>query len=416
MPRIYAVCPYWSLYGHRDGCRRRPAVAQPRFCHWTASQATSPPAHVTSGMDQCHRRRNGRGALSLRQILRRATPHVRQGTVTSQCRHSLFVLPPASTESMQWGTVKSPLTRPLLHHTALPQMPATLPIAQVLQVRQSTELSTAEDRHRGSTLTHAHRHAAKGKSKSAMIGLWAIQLLFTRLVAHYKSWTAQDKLNVFARDVLRRHAAQEAPARGRSCRLSRPWGWWSIAQERPPPYSTRFTWTTQASTGATGCCQTCCRRSMGSSCLTHCTGRPLARRATACACEPSVPYLRDTTSLSVNASNICCMPILDSHRAGPLATACAAGTGARLLGAQDWPPLQQLRPVLLQPIAKRAALPTVVGAAPGFAPGELSASLSLSPASPNRISMGSTSSHRTSSSSSLSAPQLVVPNEYDMVL
>ena len=290
MPRIYAVCPYWSLYGHRDGCRRRPAVAQPRFCHWTASQATSPPAHVTSGMDQCHRRRNGRGALSLRQILRRATPHVRQGTVTSQCRHSLFVLPPASTESMQWGTVKSPLTRPLLHHTALPQMLATLPIAQVLQVRQSIELSTAEDRHRGSTLTHAHRHAAKGKSKSAMIGLWAIQLLFTRLVAHYKSWTAQDKLNVFARDVLRRHAAQEVPARGRSCRLSRPWGWWSIAQERPPPYSTRFTWTTQASTGATGCCQTCCRRSMGSSCLTHCTGRPLARRATACACEPSVPY------------------------------------------------------------------------------------------------------------------------------
>ena len=105
-----------------------------------------------------------------------------------------------------------------------------------------------------------------------------------------------------------------------------------------------------------------------------------------------------------------------SHRAGPLATACAAGTGARLLSAQDWPLLQQLRPVLLQPIAKRAALPTVVGAAPGFAPGELSASLSLSPASPNRVSMGSTSSHRTSSSSSLSAPQLVVPNEYDMVL
>ena len=120
-----------------------------------------------------------------------------------------------------------------------------------------------------------------------------------------------------------------------------------------------------------------------------------------------------------SSATVCMLFAVQLYHVPPqavLATACAAGTGARLLSAQDWPLLQQLRPVLLQPIAKRAALPTVVGAAPGFAPGELSASLSLSPASPNRVSMGSTSSHRTSSSSSLSAPQLVVPNEYDMVL
>ena len=117
MPRKYASHPYWSWHGHQDGCRRRPAVAQPRFCHWTASQAISPPAHVTSGVGGGHRRRHGRCALSLRQILRRATLHVRHGTHMSHCPSSadthsslchLF-----THTSTQRHTVKSPLTPPI---------------------------------------------------------------------------------------------------------------------------------------------------------------------------------------------------------------------------------------------------------------------------------------------------------------
>ena len=133
MPRKYASHPYWSWHGHQDGCRRRPAVAQPRFCHWTASQAISPPAHVTSGVGGGHRRRHGRCALSLRQILRRATLHVRHGTHMSHCPSSadthsslchLF-----THTSTQRHTVKSPLTPPhcyttLPYRNCLPYLPS----------------------------------------------------------------------------------------------------------------------------------------------------------------------------------------------------------------------------------------------------------------------------------------------------
>ena len=116
MPRKYAAHPYWSWYGHQDGCRRRPAVAQPRFCHWTASQAISPPAHVTSGVGGGHHRRHGRCALSPDSASRNATCQARHAHVTwpQQRRHPLFALPPVHTHtSTQRHTVKSPLTPPI---------------------------------------------------------------------------------------------------------------------------------------------------------------------------------------------------------------------------------------------------------------------------------------------------------------
>ena len=116
MPRKYASHPYWSWHGHQDGCRRRPAVAQPRFCHWTASQAISPPAHVTSGVGGGHHRRHGRCALSPDSASRNATCQARHAHVTwpQQRRHPLFALPPVHTHtSTQRHTVKSPLTPPI---------------------------------------------------------------------------------------------------------------------------------------------------------------------------------------------------------------------------------------------------------------------------------------------------------------
>ena len=132
MPRKYASHPYWSWHGHQDGCRRRPAVAQPRFCHWTASQAISPPAHVTSGVGGGHHRRHGRCALSPDSASRNATCQARHAHVTlpQQRRHPLFALPPVHTHtSTQRHTVKSPLTPPhcyttLPYRNCLPYLPS----------------------------------------------------------------------------------------------------------------------------------------------------------------------------------------------------------------------------------------------------------------------------------------------------
>ena len=138
MPRKYASHPYWSWHGHQDGCRRRPAVAQPRFCHWTASQAISPPAHVTSGVGGGHHRRHGRCALSPDSASRNATCQARHAHVTlpQQRRHPLFALPPVHTH--EHATAHRQVTShaaALLHHTALPQLLAVLAIAPSLAGR-----------------------------------------------------------------------------------------------------------------------------------------------------------------------------------------------------------------------------------------------------------------------------------------